>query len=1026
MIRKTVTRLRTVVSWLLAVAMLLGCASVAAAEDAVESGSMAGKAAVRTILLYDCGSNLETDYGMATWNLCQVLAAEIPETVNFVVLTGGSDAWQTESEYLEGAEGVCLDGKNEIWVCSGKNAANAENGHGKMTLQTDTPDQIATALLSEGETLRGFIDYAAQKYPAQKYDLILWDHGGGPQYGFGMDEHDPNDGIMSVGAIAKALKASRVDHFDIVNFDACLMSSVEIVASLSEYADYLILSAETSPGYGQEYTTWLNALAKDPAMNGFDLGRIVVDAYVAFYENPETDGYGQAGTLAAIDTKAFRERMMPHLTELARIMDRELTTVGEYNLLLNYQDEYRSQAAAYPYYDEDLLDIGSFVGHLGIGMSELDNTMGIDIATMTNAYTETAAAILAILEDMDNSGDDVIYFKATGNTTVPVTAKVAYARNSEGALERVEQMSPTGMSIFFSPVGYNAMIYMQAMNEMLEAAEDEGVRQMLKALETVSLRFLLTTAAGTRVNSLRDQGVENIYYKTVRDSWQKPRELSDNEIDLYEDTMKLGYGVDIKTMTASDWNAYVADVIQWLDGNTDVNTDTWLALLVAQQSSMALDKNETKAVALDLNGDGGMDASRVTLPVPLSLIRSVSLSVDYPLFEEFYFPIGKINGTPVTDEAALLYNEYESMDYSVQELYAAKTCAFDVPVTLDKWYEILGADGVGHMISITDMDSVRTNELKIPVYIEFAETDEEGYQEGASGYLIYRDGHFTGFLDGYSPDPIISLNNRKFDGARVHPAIAIPFIGTINLFIPINMEDGGISFGEDRTDDRGMKIVMTDLGEITALQDKPARISVVATDIYGYDHDLSGAIEMARAEADQGTILRSIEKATVDNAELTYNRKRQKPQFTVKIGGEELVEGQDYLVGGSEMFRAGTQDYILVGIGDYVGVARGICTMAQAVSTVEAAAEVAPDEIAGADMAILTVNTPAHPENIAFDFTGTAENLRQYLETGDDGRSVILKQGAEAGSYTVKVTVTGGAEDTYTEIEGISYTVEVK
>lgn len=1024
--RKTGNPLRAMISWMLTVAMLFCCVSFATAEDAVDSGPMEDKAAVRTILLYDCGSNLETYYGMATWNLYQVLAAEIPETVNFVVLTGGSDAWQTEAEYLEGAEGVCLDGKNEIWVCSGRNAANAENGHGKMTLQTDMPEEIATSLLSEGETLRGFIDYAARKYPAQIYDLILWDHGGGPQYGFGMDDHDPNGGIMSVGSIAKALKTSIVDRFDFVNFDACLMSSVEIVASLSEYADYLILSAETEPGYGQEYTTWLNALAKDPAMNGFDLSRLVVDAYVAFYENTETDGYGQAGTLAAIDTKAFRERLMPRITELARIMDRELTTVGEYNLLLNFQDEYRSQAASYPYGDEDLLDIGSFAGHLGIGMSELDNSMGIDIATMTNAYTDTAAAIQEILADRDKSGDDVIYFKATENTTMPVTAKVDYARNSEGALERVEQMSPTGMSLFFSPVGYNAMIYMQAMNDMLEAAEDEGVREMLKALETVSLRFLLTTATGTRVDSLRDEGVENIYYKTVRDSWQKPRELSESEIDLYADTMKLGYGVEIESMTASDWNAYVDAVIQWLDDNTDVNTDTWLALLVAQQSSMALDKSKTKAVALDMNGDGGMDASRVTLPVPLSLIRGVSLTVNYPLFEAFYCPIGKINGTPVTDEAALLYDEYESMDYSVYELYAAESCAFDVPVTLNKWYEILGSDGVGHIISMTDMDSVRTNELKIPVYIEFAETDEDGYQEGASGYLIYRDGHFTGFLDGYSPDPIISLTNGKFDGARVHPAVAIPFIGTINLFIPLNMEDGGILFGDDRTDDRGMKIVMTDLGEITALQDKVAQINVVATDIYGYDHDLSGAIEAARKLADRGTILQSIEKATVESAELTFNRKRQDPQFTVKIGGEELVEGQDYLVGGPQMFRAGTQDYILVGIGDYVGVARGICTMAQAESTVEALGEVALDDIAGADMAILTVNTPAHPENIAFDFTGTAENLQLYLETGEDGRSVTLKQGAEAGSYVIKVTVTGGAEDTYTEIKGESYTVEVK
>lgn len=144
------------------------------------------------------------------------------------------------------------------------------------------------------------------------------------------------------------------------------------------------------------------------------------------------------------------------------------------------------------------------------------------------------------------------------------------------------------------------------------------------------------------------------------------------------------------------------------------------------------------------------------------------------------------------------------------------------------------------------------------------------------------------------------------------------------------------------------------------------------------------------------------------------------------IGGKELVEGQDYLVVGSQMFKAGTQDFILVGTGNYVGVVRGVCTLAQAESTVEAAAEVALDEIAGADMAVLTVKTPAHPENIAFDFTGTAEDLRQYLEVGEDDRSVTLKQGAEAGSYVIKVTVTGGAEDTYTEIEGESYTVEVK
>ena len=59
--------------------------------------------AVRTIMLYGCGSNLEHESGMLTFNFKQILTADIPEEINFVVLTGGSEVWETEAEYLEAA-----------------------------------------------------------------------------------------------------------------------------------------------------------------------------------------------------------------------------------------------------------------------------------------------------------------------------------------------------------------------------------------------------------------------------------------------------------------------------------------------------------------------------------------------------------------------------------------------------------------------------------------------------------------------------------------------------------------------------------------------------------------------------------------------------------------------------------------------------------------------------------------------------------------------------------------------------------
>ena len=100
-----------------------------------------------------------------------------------------------------------------MWLCSGRNAENAVDGHGRMTLLPGLPAGIGNTLMSDPQTLVGFINYAASNYPAEMYDLVLWDHGGGPAYGFGCDARGPSGNIMGVGDIARALKASDVERF---------------------------------------------------------------------------------------------------------------------------------------------------------------------------------------------------------------------------------------------------------------------------------------------------------------------------------------------------------------------------------------------------------------------------------------------------------------------------------------------------------------------------------------------------------------------------------------------------------------------------------------------------------------------------------------------------------------------------------------------------------------------------------------------------------------------------------------------
>ena len=304
----------------------------------------------------------------------------------------------------------------QLWRCTGKNGANAENGHGKMTLLDCWPAELASASMSDENTLLAFLNVAAEQYPAEQYDLILWDHGGGPQTGYGVDDYYEKDDPMSVGAIARAIGQSAVKHLNILDFDACLMASAEVAAALGEYADYLVFSSETEPGYGQEYGTWLNALAKEPRMNGFDLGKIIVDAYIAFYDDPEAEWYGANGTLSVVSTANFRERMVEPLIRLAGIAEQEMTALSRDNWKLNYYDELNCTQYMYQFDVESLVDLGSLANTLGINRSELDITN--DWSALNNAYTEAAGELEKILADQDGSGDNVsavtILFRAVG------------------------------------------------------------------------------------------------------------------------------------------------------------------------------------------------------------------------------------------------------------------------------------------------------------------------------------------------------------------------------------------------------------------------------------------------------------------------------------------------------------------------------------------------------------------------------------------------------------------------------------
>ncbi len=130
------------------------------------------------------------------------------------------------------------------------------------------------------ETLASFIRFCGKNFPANRYGLIMWDHGGGSISGYGYDEKNKMAGSMTLTGIKEALAGGGVT-FDFVGFDACLMATLENALMLDDYADYLIASEETEPGVGWYYTDWLTKLSQNTSMPTTEIGKNIIDDFVA-------------------------------------------------------------------------------------------------------------------------------------------------------------------------------------------------------------------------------------------------------------------------------------------------------------------------------------------------------------------------------------------------------------------------------------------------------------------------------------------------------------------------------------------------------------------------------------------------------------------------------------------------------------------------------------------------------------------------------------------------------------------------
>ncbi len=260
----------------LAVALLLAVIlpAAAAAEEAPAGRTW-------TVMVYMCGSNLESVYGAATADIQEMIdAGTRSDETGVLVMAGGAVSAGGSTYFRAGSTSVY-----EI-----------ASGRFRRLWESETPMNMG-----ESDTLAWFLRYGRETRPARHYALILWDHGGGPLGGVCWDELFSMD-YLTVGELTAALSAAGLpERLDWIGFDACLMSSAEVAAALSPFAEYMIASQETEPATGWDYA-FLSGMAGDAG--GAASGKRIVDAY---FES--LAGSKDILTMACVDLDKLRDAL---------------------------------------------------------------------------------------------------------------------------------------------------------------------------------------------------------------------------------------------------------------------------------------------------------------------------------------------------------------------------------------------------------------------------------------------------------------------------------------------------------------------------------------------------------------------------------------------------------------------------------------------------------------------------------------------------------------------------------------------
>ena len=136
------------------------------------------------------------------------------------------------------------------------------------------------------ETLRSFLKWGLERYPAEDHIVVVWNHGAGfrsVRRDIGYDDFGSSLDMPEIEDVFTRSGIGPDNKIAIVGFDACLMNMLEIANQFKDQVKILVGSQQTEPGDGWPYDRVLNTIKQ--SASSIDLAKQIVNEYIEDYKD---------------------------------------------------------------------------------------------------------------------------------------------------------------------------------------------------------------------------------------------------------------------------------------------------------------------------------------------------------------------------------------------------------------------------------------------------------------------------------------------------------------------------------------------------------------------------------------------------------------------------------------------------------------------------------------------------------------------------------------------------------------------